>query len=147
MHQCLGMKNKHTNIVSFEVQWKCHYDRGPLALTALKNALGAILLSNNRSGTIKICSYDFKDGRPTLLGYCVDFDTFQGFFSLVNKCLAAWLNDPRPLQRVHGTLSKVQNDKLRIISPLIQKTFFVGTPDWIRWQRKQAYEKFLRSRA
>lgn len=149
MHSLSNMKTHTYAKISFEVRWICHYDRGPLPLTPLKNQLWMLikgpLAVENR---IRIEQLDIDQGAPRIQGTCSDLSILDSFFSPINKSLSAWLNDPRPIYRRAsvGIGDIPYMAKFKPTENIFKKTYYIGNYDWIRWQRRQAYLRFLSAR-
>lgn len=151
-----GMKSKESlSLIPFEVRWICHYDRGPLPLTPLKNQLWSLIHGPLGSESrLSVTHLDIDQGAPRAQGYCSDLRILESFFNPINRSLGDWLNDPRPIYRRTSvginfvpTLEPLQIGMHSLHKKIFKKTFYVGNYDWIRWQRRQAYLRFISARA
>ena len=132
----------------FQSSWTIHLDKAPHYRTIIRSLLLQFFEEKRRNESFEIYSYTSGEGHHCLRGRAPTEEAFSASLRELNLQLSLWINAKG---RFRTPLSSRSHFEFNTIPehenpPFHTRRSLVGTPYWIRFQRRERYLELVRQK-
>ncbi len=142
MHRMRAMKSRYL----FQCSWTFHLDKAPAYRTLLRSVLLHYFEPLRREGGFQVYRYSGSEKTHCIWGKAPDKETFNRALKIINMGLSRWVNSKGRFSTPLSSRSHFIFDQAPIEKNVAyhSRRCLVGTPTWIRFQRRERYLEILR---